>query len=168
VICITLSGPPGGGKSSVGRVLEELLPAKRFDIVDFYEPGTDFSDITRWKAFLQLLSCTRQALIAGNTVLLEAFLFRSQRQDAVTSLCRETSSRLFTVILTARIDVLLERIKKRDVGHLYTTVTPSEVVQFVNSFKGVTADLVIDTSDQPISKVTSTIKEALIQWKKKT
>lgn len=167
MICITLSGPPGSGKSTVGRLLEGLLPAKRFDIVDFYEPETDFSDSTRWVAFLELLSCARRALLAGDMIVVEAFLFRPQRQEALTSLCRETRSGLFTVLLTARLDVLLERVRDRDTEHLRTTVTPADVIRFMDDFKGMTADVIIDTSDKTIPKVATTIQEALTQWRKR-
>ena len=161
MICIALTGPPGSGKSSVRQALSVRLPAESLDIVDFFEPDTGFSAAERWKAFLDLLAKTDDALANGTNVVVEAFLFRPQRLAPLTELCAQHQARLVVICLTGELHVLMERVRLRSHGQLQTEVSDREIARFYTNFSGFVADLTIDTTHRKVDEVVREIEEVI-------
>ena len=165
--CFGITGPPGAGKTSVRLQLAERLSAVSLDIIDFFKAETAFSDEDRWLAYQQMLSEVECALIQQRHVVLEAFLFRPQRLNALREVCDRHDSRLVLVFLTGKSSVLLDRVHGRSKGRFSTDVSDQGIGRFLSEFEGMEADIGIDTSDKSVAEVVDCILKRGSKWTKK-
>jgi predicted kinase len=124
-LLVVVTGPPGGGKTTIARELSRRLGLPLFAKDDVKETlfdvlGTGDRSWSRQLgslAFELLFLIANRELATGRSVILEANFTRGQAERAFQALPRH---RLVQLYVTAPLEVLLERYRSRErhPGHL--------------------------------------------------
>jgi shikimate kinase len=163
---VVLVGLMGAGKSAVGRLLadglampfvdadREIEAAAGLTINEiFAKHGEPFFRNREEKVMARLLSAAPQVIAAGGG----AFMSESTR-----ALIRESA---VSVWLKADIDLLVKRTAKRNHRPLLAGEDPRTVLENLSRIRGpvyATADITVETSDEPAEGVAQRILSMLV------
>lgn len=149
---VLITGPPGSGKTTLGRRLTSTFSASFLDVRNFYERGTRFTVSERTRAFAMYCDALVQALADGANVLSEGFFWSQGRRGAVASITATASSTFVPITLVASEASLLGRVRQRVTKH-DSEVPESEIRRFCSNFRSDPWGLVVDTTHLAVEDV---------------
>lgn len=164
MICLVMTGPPGVGKTTVGRLVSELLSARFLNISECYTNDSGFSLSDRNRAFSNLLTDIQSILELRINVVVEVFLYRTERRQSLQQLLEHAGYRMVVACLTSDIDCLLDRVRRRSSVESTSDIPEDRVREFVKSFEKLECEMRINTSKREPEDIAASIVKELQTW----
>jgi predicted kinase len=113
---IFLCGLPGSGKSTVARVLADELGAIRFSPDEWmHQIGLDlFDQLVRGRVEALQWELAQELVLQGVTVIIEWGVWSRAERDTARARARELGVPIELIFLDAPLDVLWQRVQRRN------------------------------------------------------